>query len=177
MTGIATLTKQYVDIAKPYNVMILDTRKTMPGLRFFDKYAVNVGGGTNHRSSLSAAILIKDNHLQAGNGIKQVIESINEQNKEKYIVELEVDNIDQLREGLDLNIKAFLLDNMSPDMIKNAISIIRKQPNGDDIFVEASGGITLDNLHQYVSTGINAISVGAITHSVTAANIHINFKK
>ncbi len=175
LSGIATTTKQYVDIAKPYNVQILDTRKTTPGMRHFEKYAVYVGGGTNHRFDLSSAILIKDNHIVAGGGIENVIKNVNEKNKYKLQIELEVDNIEQLKEGLALGVKAFLLDNIPPAEIRKCVELIRNSNDGDDIFIEASGGITLDNLPEYVTTGINAISIGALTHRIVSADIHLNF--
>jgi len=176
LSGIASTTKKYVEIAKPFGVQILDTRKTTPGLRLFEKYAVVMGGGTNHRLDLSAAFLIKDNHLKAGGGITNVIKKINENNKFGLNVELEVDTIEQLKEGLNLCVKCFLLDNMPPDMIREAVTIVRKNSEGNDIFLEASGGITLENLKDYVSTGINAISIGALTHRIVSSNIHINFE-
>lgn len=175
LSGIATTTKKYVDIAKPYSVQILDTRKTTPGMRHFEKYAVYIGGGTNHRFDLSSAILIKDNHIVAGGGIKNVIKNINEKNKYELQIELEVDNIKQLKEGLKLGVKGFLLDNMPPNEIKKCVKLIRNSNDGDDIFIEASGGITLENLPEYVTTGINAISIGALTHRVVSADIHLNF--
>lgn len=175
LSGIATATRQYVAIAAPHNVQILDTRKTTPGMRLFEKYAVHIGGGTNHRFDLSTDILIKDNHINAAGGIKNAIENVRQQNKSNLQVELEVDNLEQLKEGLALGVKGFLLDNMKPEMIKVAVDLIRNAPNGDDIFIEASGGISLPNLADYVATGVNAISVGALTHRIVSADIHINF--
>jgi nicotinate-nucleotide pyrophosphorylase (carboxylating) len=175
LSGIATMTRKYVEIANPYRVQILDTRKTTPGMRLFEKYAVYVGGGTNHRFSLSTDILIKDNHIISGGGIEEVINNINTKNKYKLQVELEVDTIEQLKIGLELGIKGFLLDNMPPDKIKECVALIRSSEGGDDIFIEASGGITLDNLSRYVSTGVNAISIGALTHRIVSADIHLNF--
>jgi nicotinate-nucleotide pyrophosphorylase (carboxylating) len=176
LSGIATMTRKYVEIAKPYGVQILDTRKTTPGMRLFEKYAVYIGNGTNHRLNLSTAILIKDNHLITGGGIEKVIQNINTKNKYDLQVELEVDTIEQLKEGLALDIKGFLLDNMPPDMIKECVLLIRNSEDGENIFIEASGGISFENLSEYVSTGINAISIGALTHRIVSANIHLNFQ-
>jgi len=174
LSGIATMTRKYVEIAKLYGVKILDTRKTTPGLRLFEKYAVTVGGGTNHRLDLSSGILIKDNHIKAAGSIKKAIEIIRQINYDKP-VEVEVENFEELQEGLSAGADGFLLDNMSPEKIIKAVEIIRMFPNGEQLFVEASGGINLSNLKAYVSTGVNAISTGAITHSVKAANIHLEF--
>jgi len=176
LSGIATVTRKYVEIAKPFGVKILDTRKTTPGMRLFEKYAVYVGGGTNHRFSLSTDILIKDNHIAAGGGIESVINNINAKNKYNIQVELEVDTIEQLSEGLALGVKGFLLDNMSPDEIRNCVELVRNIDDGDDIFIEASGNITLENLSDYVSTGVNAVSIGVLTHRIVSADIHLNFK-
>ncbi|MCL2038951.1 MAG: carboxylating nicotinate-nucleotide diphosphorylase [Bacteroidetes bacterium] len=176
LSGIATTTKQYVDIAKPYNVQILDTRKTTPGMRHFEKYAVYAGGGTNHRFDLASAILIKDNHIVAGGSIENVIKNVNEKNKYNLQIELEIDNIEQLKNALKLGVKGFLLDNMPPDEIKKCVELIRNSnDDGEDIFIEASGGITLENLPKYLTTGINAISIGALTHRIVSADIHLNF--
>lgn len=174
LCGIATLTREYVRIASPFNVRILDTRKTIPGLRLFDKYAVTVGGGWNHRLDLSSGILIKDNHIQAAGGISNAVSMIK---KKKYNlpIELEVENLEQIKEGMKAGVEGFLLDNMPSAKIKKCVSFIRSMPDGKNIFIESSGGITLKTLPDYVKTGIDAISVGALTHSAKAANIHMEF--
>jgi nicotinate-nucleotide pyrophosphorylase (carboxylating) len=175
LSGIATAAKKYSDIAKPFNVKVLDTRKTTPGLRLFEKYAINIGGGTNHRFDLESNILIKDNHISAAGGIENVIENITKNNYNHLQIELEVSTIKQLKRALELGIRGFLLDNMKPEMIKECVKIVRSYPNGDDIFVEASGGITYETLAEYVTTGVNAISTGALTHRIKSANIHLIF--
>ncbi|MDR0928067.1 MAG: carboxylating nicotinate-nucleotide diphosphorylase [Ignavibacteria bacterium] len=175
LSGIATAARKYSDVTKPFGVDILDTRKTTPGLRRFEKYAVNVGGAKNHRFDLKSAILIKDNHIAAAGGIKNVVENIKNSKHSKLFTELEVDTKEQLIEALELGLRAFLLDNMSPELIKECVAIIRSQPNGENIFVEASGGVTYDTLADYAATGINAISVGALTHRIVSADIHMNF--
>jgi nicotinate-nucleotide pyrophosphorylase (carboxylating) len=162
-------------MAAPYNVRILDTRKTIPGLRLFEKYAVTVGGGWNHRLDLSSGILIKDNHIQAAGGITNAVNKIRKKNY-NLPIELEVENLKQIKEGLNAGVDGFLLDNMTPVNIRKCVSIIRSHPNGKTIFIEASGGITLKTLPDYVNTGIDAVSVGALTHSAKAANIHIEFE-
>ncbi len=175
LCGISTMTAKYVEIAEPYNVKILDTRKTTPGLRLFEKYAVAVGGGHNHRLDLSSGILIKDNHISAAGGVANAIDRL----KHKGFglpVELEVDNFAQIEEGIKAGVDGFLLDNMSPAKTCEAVRLIRSYPNGDEYFIESSGGITLETLGEYVKTGIDAVSVGALTHSVMASEIHIEFE-
>ncbi len=174
--GIATKTNEYAKIAKPYNVKILDTRKTTPGLRMFEKYAVAVGGGTNHRLNLSSGVLIKDNHIEAAGSISNAVKKIKNIGGDKP-VEVEVETFDDIREAVAAGAEGVLLDNMSPADTVFAVDIIRKLPNGKDIFIESSGGITLDTLEDYCKTGIDAISVGALTHSVKSADIHIEFEK
>ena len=174
LCGIATLTLEYAEIANPFNVKILDTRKTTPGLRLFEKYAVAVGGGYNHRLNLSDGILIKDNHIIAAGSVTKAIESVRKAGA-GLPLEIEVDNINQIREALEANVDGFLLDNMNPQTIKESVSLIRASENGNDIFIEASGGITLKNIHPFLETGIDAISIGALTHQAVSKNIRLNF--
>ena len=174
LCGIATLTLEYAEIANPFNVKILDTRKTTPGLRLFEKYAVAVGGGYNHRLNLSDGILIKDNHIIAAGSVTKVIESVRKAGA-GLPLEIEVDNINQIRKALEANVDGFLLDNMNPQTIKESVSLIRASENGNDIFIEASGGITLKNLHPFLETGIDAISIGALTHQAVSKDIRLNF--
>lgn len=175
LCGIATVTKKYVDLVHPYNVRILDTRKTMPGLRLFDKYAVTCGGGTNHRLDLSSGILIKDNHIKAAGGIQSAIEKIRTKNY-GVPIQVEVENFDELREALNSQSDAVLLDNMKPEEIVQAVNIVKSHPFGKDVFLEASGGITYETVEDYAKTGVNAISIGALTHSVIAAKLHMEFE-
>ena len=174
LSGIATLASKYAEIAKPYNVRILDTRKTTPGLRLFEKYAVAVGGGFNQRLDLSSGILIKDNHIQAAGSITNAVNRIRKIYPEMQI-ELEVENEAHIIEGLECKVEGFLLDNMNIENTMKSVELIRKAPNGNDILIESSGGITLATLSDYVKTGINAISIGALTHSAKSANIHLEF--
>ena len=174
LCGIATLTLEYAEIANPFNVKILDTRKTTPGLRLFEKYAVAVGGGYNHRLNLSDGILIKDNHIIAAGSVTKVIESVRKAGA-GLPLEIEVDNINQIRKALEANVDGFLLDNMNPQTIKESVSLIRASENGNDIFIEASGGITLKNIHPFLETGIDAISIGALTHQAVSKDICLNF--
>ena len=174
LCGIATLSHEYAEIANPFNVKILDTRKTTPGLRLFEKYAVAIGGAFNHRLNLSHGILIKDNHIIAAGSVTNAIESARKKGLHLPL-ELEVDNFDQIHEALKAQVDGFLLDNMKPDTIRSAVSIIRDSQNGEDVFIEASGGITLENIHPYLDTGINAISIGALTHQAISKNIRLDF--
>ena len=174
LCGIATQTKVYAELAKPYGVKILDTRKTTPGLRLLEKYAVICGGGYNHRLNLSEGVLIKDNHLKAAGSVKTAVENIRRFNA-LLPIELEVDTQNQIIEGLSVGVDGFLLDNMQPENIRKSVQIIRNFPGGGSIFVEASGGITLDNIHGYLDTGINAISVGALTHQIRSKDIRLEF--
>jgi nicotinate-nucleotide pyrophosphorylase (carboxylating) len=157
-----------------HKIKILDTRKTTPGLREFEKYAVCAGGGTNHRLNLSTGILIKDNHIAAAGGIKEALQKIKSMNF-SLPIELEVDTFEQIEEAMHEGVNGFLLDNMTPDEAKNAVQLIRNSKDGEKIFIECSGGITYDTVAGYADTGIDAVSVGALTHSAYAAPIHMEF--
>lgn len=173
LCGVATQSRKYSEKAKG-KIKVLDTRKTTPGLREFEKYAVVVGGGTNHRLNLSTGILIKDNHISAAGGISSALNKIKSLNL-NLPIELEVDNYDQINEALEIGVDGFLLDNMSPEEAKIAVEIIRKNPNGKDVFIECSGGIAYETMDGYLDIGIDAISIGALTHSVVAAPLHMEF--
>lgn len=175
MSGIATMTAKYVSIAKPFGVRILDTRKTTPGLRIFEKYSVAIAGGQNHRYNLSSGILIKDNHIKAANSITAAINKIKSKNF-NLPIEIEVENDDQIKEALKCGVDGLLLDNYSPDELYKVMDLIRNKLNNKEVFVEASGGINLANLNEYVPTGVDAISSGALTHSVKSANIHLEIE-
>ncbi|AVQ38655.1 nicotinate-nucleotide diphosphorylase (carboxylating) [Clostridium botulinum] len=160
MSGIATLTRQFVDELKSTKTKLLDTRKTTPNLRIFEKYAVRVGGGFNHRFGLNDGILIKDNHINAAGGIKNAIALA--KNSAPFVrkIEVEVENLEQLEEALDCKADIIMLDNMSLDMMKEAIYII----NGRAI-TEASGNVTLDKIKNIGNCGVDYISTGSLTHS------------
>lgn len=174
LSAISTNTHKVVVKAKPYKVKILDTRKTTPGLRIFEKYAVKVGGGNNHRMDLSSGVMIKDNHILAAGSITNAVKKIREKNK-KIAIELEVDYFSQIQEGLENNVEGFLLDNMSPTEIIKAVKLIKNK--NKKIFIEASGGIKESGIEPYLKTGIDAISMGAITHSVKNVDIKLDFKE
>ena len=165
LSGIATLTKQYSDSLKGYHTQIIDTRKTTPGMRLLEKYAVKVGGGKNHRMGLYDMILIKDNHIDFAGGINNAIDKTLEYLKEKGLdlkIEIETRNIDEVKQVLlKGGIHRIMLDNFSPQLITEAVQLINKE-----FETEASGGITLDTLIDYAKTGVDFISSGALTHSV-----------
>ena len=169
MSGIATITRRYVDAVEETGARILDTRKTVPGLRVLDKYAVRCGGGENHRLDLSDGILIKNNHISLGGGIEKVLTRAKERRKAGQIIDIEVRNIPELELALDFGAESLLLDNMTPKEVKKAIAVV--QDRGLDIPIEASGGITLENVRKYALAGPDYISVGALTHSATAVDL------
>ncbi len=175
MCGIATNVKSFTEIADKYDVWILDTRKTTPGLRKFEKYAVTCGGGKNHRFSLSDGILIKDNHIQSAGGVTPAIQMIKDE-KFNLPIELEVDYFEQIEEALEIGVDGFLLDNMSPNETIKAVKFIRDFKSDEDVFIESSGGMTFEKFQNYLNTGINAISIGGLTHSVKSSDIRLEFK-
>lgn len=166
MSGIATATSKYVAAISGYRTRILDTRKTAPGLRVLDKYAVSIGGGCNHRFGLYDAVLIKDNHIDFAGNISNAVEIVRSKYQSKFKVEVETSTLDEVREALKAGADIIMLDNMTVEMMKEAVRII----NGKSI-TEASGGITLGNVRQIADTGVDFISVGAITHSSPALDI------
>jgi nicotinate-nucleotide pyrophosphorylase (carboxylating) len=165
MSGIATATRTYVEAVAGTGVAVLDTRKTAPGLRLLDKAAVACGGGTNHRAGLHDAILIKDNHVAVAGGIAEAIAAVRA-SRPAMAIEVEVDTLDQLDQALACGADSVLLDNMHPDLIREAV-----QRCGGRARLEASGGITLATIRTVAETGVDAISVGALTHSVQALDI------
>lgn len=173
MSGIATLTAEYVKSIRGLSARITDTRKTAPGLRQFDKYAVKVGGGFNHRFGLFDGILIKDNHINPAGGIRQAIKKAREKAHHLLKIEVEVKNLMEAREAVAAGADVIMLDNMHPDAMRKAAGLIRSR--NDRILVEASGSISLDNVRKIAETGVDIISVGALTHSAGAADISLTF--
>jgi nicotinate-nucleotide pyrophosphorylase (carboxylating) len=169
MSGIATLTRRYVDAIEGTGAKLLDTRKTVPGLRILDKYAVSCGGGENHRLDLSDGILIKNNHISLGGGIEKVLARAHELRSEGQIIDIEVRTFNELQAALDNGAESLLLDNMSPSDVKKAVKIVHER--GGKIPTEASGGITIENILKYAQTGVDYISVGALTHSAPAVDL------
>ncbi|UCD39389.1 MAG: carboxylating nicotinate-nucleotide diphosphorylase [Fidelibacterota bacterium] len=175
LSGIATLTRLFVDKAAPYGVIILDTRKTIPGLRRFEKYAVALGGGTNHRLDLSEGVLVKDNHLAVGGNLIEMIRSLRQEGLDLPI-EVEADTGAQVRVAMEAGVDALLLDNMSVEEVRACVDIVRGHPAGDDIFIEASGGIRLTNVEAYAQTGVDGLSIGYLTHSAPAVDIRLELE-
>jgi len=172
LSGVASLTRKYVDAVKGTGVKILDTRKTTPGWRRLEKYAVRAGGGMNHRNDLSSAVLIKDNHLAAVDGdVELAVRRSRELAPLGTPVEVECDNLDQVRSALVAEAEVIMLDNMSDAMMREAVALI----NGRAV-AEASGGVTLDRVRAIAETGVDWISVGALTHSATAMDLALDFQ-
>ncbi len=171
LSGIATKVKQYQQLIKEYPAEIYDTRKTTPNLRSLEKYAVRVGGGKNHRFGLDDAILIKDNHIQLAGGIKAAINLVKESVSCYKKVEVEVESLEQVKEALAAEADIIMLDNMSYDMLEQAVELISEQA-----IIEASGKITKENLVEVAKRGVDVISLGCLTHSVKALDISLNFK-
>lgn len=169
MSGIATTTYDLVDRVRHFPVKVVDTRKTTPGLRALEKYAVRVGGGSNHRFGLFDGVLIKDNHIRAAGGITEAIQTIQRSISHLSKIEVEVENLEQLREALSAGADVVLLDNMEPEMMREAVRI-----NAGRAVLEASGGITRDTLVEVAKTGVDLISIGGLTHSATALDISFN---
>jgi nicotinate-nucleotide pyrophosphorylase (carboxylating) len=171
LSGIATLTAKYVEAVKGTRAHILDTRKTTPGLRLLEKYAVRAGGGLNHRMDLAAAVLIKDNHLAAVDGdIGIAVERARAVGPTGIKVEVECDNLEQVRRAIDAGADVILLDNMSLVDMREAVKLV-----GGEVVTEASGGVSLETVRQIAETGVNWISVGALTHSAPALDLALDF--
>ena len=170
LSGIATLTNEYCKRVKGLPVKVVDTRKTTPGLRLIEKYAVKSGGGFNHRFSLSDGVLIKDNHIKAAGGVKAAIDIIREKIPHTIKIEIETETIAQVEEALEAGADIIMLDNMSIDSMKQAVKLIDKRA-----IVEASGDVNLDTIYAIACTGVDIISVGSLTHSVKAFNISMRF--
>jgi len=169
MCGIATETRKYVDAVAQTGVVILDTRKTAPGLRLLDKYAVSCGGGQNHRMDLADGVLIKNNHISLGGGVTKVLALAMQRRPSGQKIQIEVRSLTELDEALAGGADSLLLDNMTPAEARHAVGIARQQmPN---IPIEVSGGITLEAVQEYAHTGVTYISVGALTHSVSAIDL------
>jgi nicotinate-nucleotide pyrophosphorylase (carboxylating) len=170
LCGIATLTRRYVDAVSGYNVEIVDTRKTTAGWRLLEKYAVRIGGGKNHRHDLGDGILIKDNHIVAAGGIVHAIAMARKHSHHLLKVEVEVETLQQVEEALQAGADVIMLDNMPPTLLAEGVKLI-----GGRALVEASGGISLESVVEVARTGVDLISVGKLTHSAPAADIHVEF--
>ncbi len=172
LSGIATLTKRFVDAVQG-NMKIMDTRKTLPGLRMIEKYAVKIGGGFNHRFGLYDMVLIKDNHIEIAGSITKAVAAVREERKNIFI-EVEVRTFDELNEAIALKVNRVMLDNMNIVQINRAVQIVRAA--GYKIEIELSGGIHLANIEDYAHTRADFISIGALTHSARALDIALKIK-
>ena len=170
MSGIATLTQRYADAITGTNAKIADTRKTTPGLRAFEKYAVRCGGGQNHRSGLFDAVLIKDNHIAAAGGLSKAVEGARAHAGHMAKIEVEVDTLEQLEDALKHQIDAVLLDNMTTVQLTKAVKLVAGR-----CLTEASGGVNLETVRAIAETGVDLISVGALTHSAPVLDLGLDF--
>lgn len=171
MSGIATMTGLFVEQVAGFGTKILDTRKTVPGLRLLDKYAVKTGGGENHRIGLYDMVLIKDNHIKVAGGIKKAVEQIRLQVPAEMKIEVETTSIAEVEEALEMKADIIMLDNMSNETMKTCVGIINHRAK-----VEASGNMNLERVREVAATGVDYISIGALTHSVTALDISMNIQ-
>lgn len=170
LSGVATLTSQWVQAVSGTKTQIRDTRKTTPGMRALEKYAVRMGGGTNHRMSLSDAALIKDNHIAAAGGVQEAFSRVRAQFPTAEI-EIEVDNLEQLAEVLPLKPDLILLDNMNPALCRKAVEVVAGQCK-----LEASGGISLESAEEFAQTGVDYLAIGALTHSAPVLDIGLDLR-
>ena len=172
MSGIATATRECVDLVAGTKASIADTRKTLPGLRALQKYAVTVGGGKNHRYNLSDCAMLKDTHLDAYGSMTGAVNALREKMGHTVKIEVEVSDLEQLEEALSLGVEIIMLDNMSPELMKKAVEITNGRAK-----LEASGNITSANIREVAKTGVDIISLGALTHSVKAFDISMKIEK
>lgn len=166
MSGIATTTNKLVELVKDTNTKVLDTRKTTPNLRMLEKYAVKVGGGSNHRYNLSDGVLIKDNHIGAAGGIKNAVDKVRAQVSFVRKIEVETESLKQVQEALDAGADIIMLDNMTTNIMKQAVELIGKRA-----LTEASGNVNSSNIKEIADTGVDFISIGMLTHSVSSLDI------
>lgn len=175
LSGIATMTRRFVDAVEGTKVRILDTRKTVPGLRLLDKYGVRCGGGQNHRLDLSDGVLIKNNHIALAGGIIPALEKALKSRRGPQPIEIEVRKFEELEEALTHGAEAILLDNMTPEEVKRCVD--RVQSHTRRIPLEVSGGVTLETIRAFAETGVDFISVGALTHSPAAVDMNLRVKR
>jgi len=171
LSGIATRTNVFTELVKDYKVSVADTRKTTPGLRYLEKYAVRCGGGRNHRYSLSDAVMLKDNHIAAGGGILSAVSKVRANIPHTVKIEVEVENMDMVREAVEAGADIIMLDNMNEPAMAEAVKYIDGRA-----LVEASGDVTEERIRAIAETGVDIISIGRVTHSVKALDISLKFK-
>jgi nicotinate-nucleotide pyrophosphorylase (carboxylating) len=172
LSGIATQARSYVDSVSGTNVKLVDTRKTTPGWRVLEKYAVRVGGAYNHRMGLYDGVLIKDNHIAVAGGITQAVERVRQTISHLVKVEVETTSLEEVREALSAGAEIIMLDNMNLDQIRQAVGVINHKA-----LVEVSGGVTRENLNDLAKTGVDLISIGALTHSAVAVDLSMRISK
>ena len=171
MSGIATMTNSFVQAVEGTGAYIVDTRKTVPGLRILDKYAVKLGGGRNHRINLSDAVMIKDNHIEAAGGIEEAVGAVRNNIGHTLKIEVETESLEQVKEALECGVDIIMLDNMDIKQCEEAIKLINKKA-----IVEASGNVDFDKARELAKIGVDVISIGALTHSVKAMDISMKIK-
>ena len=171
MSGIATMTNSFVQAVEGTGAYIVDTRKTVPGLRILDKYAVKLGGGRNHRINLSDAVMIKDNHIEAAGGIEEAVGAVRNNIGHTLKIEVETESLEQVKEALECDVDIIMLDNMDIKQCEEAIKLINKKA-----IVEASGNVDFDKARELAKIGVDVISIGALTHSVKAMDISMKIK-
>lgn len=177
LSGVATITRKYVEAVASTKAKIVDTRKTTPGLRLLEKYAVAVGGGSNHRLGLDDGVLIKDNHLAMAGSVAEAVRRARESTGHLHKIEVEVATLDQVKEALDAKADILLLDNMAPELARQAAQIVSERERDDRrTLLEASGGINLSNVREYAEAGVDLISIGALTHSAPAVDISFKIR-
>ena len=171
LSAIATITNKYVKLVEGTGVRVTDTRKTTPGLRLLEKYAVSCGGGSNHRFSLSDGVLIKDNHIAAAGGIKNAVEAVRKSIPHTVKIEVETESLEEVQEALDCRADIIMLDNMTNDQMMEAVKLINKRA-----LVEASGNVSEETIAGIAKTGVDIISVGKLTHSANSVDISMNIE-
>jgi nicotinate-nucleotide pyrophosphorylase (carboxylating) len=174
LSGVATITSKFATALACGKTKVLDTRKTIPGFRTLQKYAVLAGGGSNHRMGLWDMVLVKDNHIAAAGGVLEAWNAVKKQNTQNLKVEIEVENLEQLKLLLGLGVNRIMLDNMDNSTMREAVRIVRE--SGDQTELEASGNMTLERINEIADMGLDFISVGALTHSVKALDISMRLK-
>jgi nicotinate-nucleotide pyrophosphorylase (carboxylating) len=175
LSGIATLTKKFVDKLKPFHTTLLDTRKTTPGMRYLEKKAVRDGGGSNHRMNLQDMAMVKDNHIEMAGTISNAVKKIREKFPGKKI-EVEVKNLTELEEALSLDVDMIMLDNFDTGMLEYAVQAVKQSPNRHRAKLEISGNVDLENIEQKAAVGVDFISVGALTHSFTSLDLSLKIR-
>lgn len=175
LSGVATLTRRFVEEIKGLPAKIIDTRKTTPGLRVLEKYAVVTGGGVNHRFGLSDGVLIKDNHIQACGSVKRALKRARQNLPHVYRVEIEVKTLAELEEALEAGAEAVLLDNMDLETLRQAVTLARQR--NPQVVLEASGGVSLENVRAVAETGVDLISIGRLTHSAPAVDLSLKLTR